>query len=199
VRRWRQRLGAKLVGGAVALPAVLGVAAAPAATHGDASGRITLPDLQIKVLTADISIGTNPSTGDRQLQFTHVTWDAGPGPFVIQPRYDGVTGRSSFVQDIFRMPRAGVWRLDHTVPVAVAGTFIAPSDYRLPLTRFTLNVANADGTPGRVVAVSPKTDYCINADTFVGGVPNTPSQTSPPQGNCTSRGACELVWEPPPP
>jgi hypothetical protein len=35
------------------------------------------------------------------------------------------------------------------------------------------------------VATSPKTDYCINGDTYVGGVPNTPSQTFIPQSNCS--------------
>ena len=64
------------------------------------------------------------------------------------------------------------------------GIFDPPIDYRFPLTRFTLNLANPDGTPGTLVAVSPKTDYCITADTYVGGVPHTPNQTSPPQGNC---------------
>ena len=37
-----------------------------------------------------------------------------------------------------------------------------------------------------MVAVSPKTDYCITADTYVGGVPHTPNQTSPPQDSCTN-------------
>jgi hypothetical protein len=166
----------------------LGVAVGHAPARS-AAVRLTLPDLRIKVPTGDISIGTNPGSGHRQLQFTHVTWDAGAGPFVIQPRYDGATGVSSFVQVLYRMPRPGVWTRDHTVPIAVAGTFEAPSDYRFPLTRFTLNVANANGTPGRQVAVSPKTDYCITGDTVVGGVPNTPSQTSPPQSNCTNPAA----------
>jgi hypothetical protein len=152
---------------------------------GAAAG-ITLPDLQILVPTGDISIGNNPVTQDRQLQFTHITWDAGAGPFAIQPHYNSSTGLSKFVQDIYDRIGPEKWTIDHTVPVAVNGTFDPPSDYRFPLTRFTLNVANPDGTPGAVVAVSPKTDYCITADTYVGGVPHTPNKTSPPQDNCTN-------------
>jgi len=146
---------------------------------------ITPPDLQILVPTSDMSIGTNPTTGDRQLQFTHITWDAGAGPFAIQPHYNLTTGVSTFAQVIYHSTRPGTWAIDHTVPLAVNGFFDPPSDYRYPLTRFTLNIANPDGSPGAVVAVSPKTDYCITADTYVGGVPYTPSQTSPPQVDCT--------------
>ena len=183
------RVWVMLASASLAVLVVLSVDAADRTPRAAAAAGITLPDLRLKVPVVDISIGTNPSTGHRQLQFTHVTWDGGAGPFVIQPRYDAATGVSGFVQDVYRMPHAGVWRLDHTFPIAVAGTFDAPSDYRFPLTRFTLNVANANGTPGRLVAASPKTDYCITGDAIVGGVPNTPSQTSPPQGNCTNPAA----------
>jgi hypothetical protein len=44
-----------------------------------------------------------------------------------------------------------------------------------------------------VVATSPKRDYCITGDTYVGGVPNTPNQTSPPQSDCTDPNA-PLGW-----
>ena len=37
---------------------------------------------------------------------------------------------------------------------------------------------NADGSVGSVVATSPKTDYCITGDTYVGGVPNAPGRPS---------------------
>jgi len=147
---------------------------------------VTPPDLQILVPTSAISIGTNPTTGDRQLQFTHITWDGGTGPFLIQPTYNKTTGMATFTQTIYDSSRPGAWAVDYKVPVVVPGTFDPPSDYRFPLTRFTLNVANPDGTPGAIVAVSPKTDYCITADTYVGGVPNTPSRTTPPQSDCVS-------------
>ncbi len=34
------------------------------------------------------------------------------------------------------------------------------------------------------MATSPKTDYCITADTYLGGVPNTPNSTYIPVQNC---------------
>jgi hypothetical protein len=154
---------------------------------------VTLPDMQMLVPTSDISIGTNPANGHQQLQFTHVTWDAGTGPFEIDPTYNAATGMASFAQAIYNSPSPGVWQFDHSVPLAVAGVFDAPSDYRFPLTSFTLNQVNPDGSAGPVVATSPKTDYCMTGDTYVGGVPNTPNQTYIPLGNCENPSA-PLGW-----
>lgn len=164
----------------------LALAVAPVGLQASSAAAVTLPDLQVKVPTSQISIGTNPSTGHRQLQFTHITWDAGAGPFEIDPTYDETTGTASFVQAIYNSPSPGTWQLDHTVPLPVTGVFDPPSFYQFPLTRFTLNQVNGDGSVGPVVATSPKTDFCITGDTKVGGVPNMPSTTSPPQSNCTS-------------
>ncbi len=155
-------------------------------TFTTSASNVTLPDMQIKVPTNDISIGTNGSTGDRQLQFTHITWDAGTGPFELDPTYNSSTGTATFTQAIYESTSPGHWTLDHKVPVAATGVWNQQtgSDYNFPLTKFTLNTVNADGSLGSVVATSPKTDYCITGDTFVGGVPNTPNQTSPNPNNC---------------
>jgi hypothetical protein len=50
-----------------------------------AAAPVTLPDLVIKVPTDLISIGADPSSGDRDLRFTHITADVGAGPFEIDP------------------------------------------------------------------------------------------------------------------
>ena len=141
--------------------------------------------MQIKVPTNAISIGTDSNTGHRQLQFTHITWDAGTGPFEIDPTYNPTTGTATWVQAIYKSTSPGKWTLDHTVPLSVTGVFDPPSDYQFPLTKFTLNNVNPDGSIGSLVATSPKTDYCITGDTYVGGVPNTPNTTFIPQSNCT--------------
>jgi hypothetical protein len=168
---------------AVAAAPIALVATSAAAARG--TFHVTLPDLQILVPTDAISIGTNSGTGNRQLQFTHITWDAGTGPFEIKPKYNHRTGVAKFVQTIFKSRTGSSWRPAYTVPLAATGVFDPPSDYRYPLTRFTLNSRNGDGSLGPIVAVSPKSDYCITADAFVGGVPNAPNNTSPPQSNCT--------------
>ena len=161
------------------------MAASLCAASPAGAATVTLPDMQIKVPTSLISIGADPVTGHRMLRFTHTTWDAGAGPFEIDPAYDSATGTATFVQSIYNSPSPGVWALDHTVPLPVTGVYDAPDDYQFPLTSFTLNTVNSDGSPGAVVATSPKTDYCITGDTYVGGVPNTPNQTFIPQGNCS--------------
>ena len=144
---------------------------------------VTLPDMQMEVPTSAISIGT--TGGTKQLRFTHITWDAGTGPFEIDPAYNAMTGTATFSQEIYNSPSAGVWAKDHSVPLPVTGVFDPPDNYQFPLTSFTLNQVNTDGSLGAVVATSPKKDYCITGDTFVGGVPNAPNSSFIPQNNCT--------------
>lgn len=154
---------------------------------------VTLPDMQIMVPVNNISIST--VSGVRQLQFTHDSADMGSGPFEIDPTFNQATGISSFVQQLYSSPSPGVWQKDHTVPVVLPsgnapngkpwGTYENTTDMVFPMTLFTLNQVNADGTPGAQVAVSPKSDYCLTGDTYIGGVPNTPNSTSPMQSNCS--------------
>lgn len=161
---------------------VIGVVVAPAPAS---AATVTLPDMKILVPTNSISIGIDPASGHKMLRYTHITEDAGTGPFEIDPIYHLATGISSFVQSIYSSSSPGVWALDHTVPLAVNGAFIPGDDYRFPLTKFTLNRVNGDGSIGVVAATSPKTDYCITGDNRIADVPNTPTQTYIPQSNCT--------------
>jgi Bacterial Ig domain/Lysyl oxidase len=170
---------------AIASAAVVATAGMPVVAPHAAAAPITLPDLRIFVPTDLISIGNDPSSGVRDLRFTHRTADVGAGPFELDPRYDPATGTSTFVQAVYNSPSPGVWRLDHTVPVAATGVWRPPSDYQFPLTRFTLNRINADGSVGGAVATSPKHDYCMTGDYRLSGVANTPDQTAISQGDCT--------------
>ena len=173
--------GVAMVGAlALAFGTLIGL---PLASAGAVTA-VTLPDLKIQVPRSLISIGTDPATSHPVLRYTHITWDAGAGPFEIDPRYNPATGTSTFVQALYNSPSPGVWSLDHTVPVPAIGVFSPPSDYQFPLTRFTLNKVNANGSIGSVVATSPKSDYCITGDNRVGGVANTPAQTFIPASNC---------------
>ena len=80
-----------------------------------------------------------------------------------------------------------MWTFDHSVPLPVTGVFDPPDDYQFPMTAFTLNQVNPDGSLGAVVATSPKKDYCITGDTCVGGVPNTPNSTFIPRATAPTR------------
>jgi hypothetical protein len=138
-----------------------------------------LPDMRIVVPTDLISIGLD-GNGHRELRFTHITADLGPGEFEIDPHYDARTGVSTFSQSLY--DRAG--KLAKRVPLATYGTWEPPSDYRYPLTSFTLNTVATGGALGGVVARSPKVDYCITGDTQVPGYKNPPGQTFIPDSNC---------------
>ncbi|WP_426518513.1 Ig-like domain-containing protein [Diaminobutyricibacter sp. McL0618] len=163
------------------------------AANSARAATLTLPDLRILVPTNLMSIAVDPVTHHRMLRYTHITEDAGTGPFEIDPTYDPATGLSTFVQTIYNSSSPGVWSVDHRVPVAVNGAFVNGSDYRFPLTKFTLNHLNSNGSIGAVAATSSKTDYCITGDNRVGDVPNTPTQTFIPASNCTDP-AKPLGW-----
>src|SRR5580704_3284308 len=130
----RMRRPAALLIVVVAVVAAPAIVVATSASAARAAYQVTLPDLQILVPTDDISIGNNPDTSDRQLQFTHITWDAGTGPFQIKPKYNHRTGTASFVQTIYKSRTGSSWKPAYTVRLAAAGVFDPPSDYRYPLT-----------------------------------------------------------------
>jgi hypothetical protein len=146
------------------------------------AGAIAYPDLQLLMPTGEISI--LHTGGTRTLEFTHVTWDAGAGPWEIRPSYNATTGISQGYQALYTSPSPGVWKFDHTVPIVGPMIWQPPSDYNFPLDRFWLYTVAPEGGLGTLVSTSPKVDFCMTSDTFVGGVPNTPNQNEYPSGEC---------------
>jgi hypothetical protein len=155
------------------------VALASASSGAATRARPLLPDLKLVVPTDLISIGPD-GNGHRELHFTHITADMGPGAFEIDPQYNAKTGVSSFRQALHRKDGSVAKR----VPLAVYGTWEPPSDYRYPLSSFTLNEVGPGNTVGAVVARSPKVDYCITGDVQVPGYPNPPASTFIDPSNC---------------
>ncbi len=135
--------------------------------------------MQLVMPTNLISIGLD-GNGHRELRFTHITADLGPGAFEIDPHYNAKTGVATFTQ-VLRRRNGSIAR---RVPLAAYGTWEPPSDYRFPLSGFTLNKAGPGGAAGAVVATSPKVDYCMTGDVQVPGYPNPPAQTAIPASNC---------------
>jgi hypothetical protein len=157
------------------LAGINGIGLGPAA----AAATVTPPDLVVRVPTDAISIGIDPGSGHRMLHFSHISSDVGAGPFEIDPAYNSATGTARFSQAIYRTTSPGHWTLDHRTPIAAIGVFHPPTDYDFPLNSFSLL-----NKSGRVVARSPKTDYCITGDYQLSGIAHTPNTTSPPQSNC---------------
>jgi hypothetical protein len=148
------------------------------------SAAIAYPDLQVLMPTKEISIVSTSTT--RTLEFSHITWDAGAGPLEIRPSYNSTTGISQGYQALYTMSSPGVWAFDHTVPIVGPMYWVPPSDYRFPLDKFWLYNAASGGGLGSLVAASPKVDFCMTSDVYVGGVPNTPTNNTYPGSACGS-------------
>jgi Domain of unknown function (DUF4082)/Bacterial Ig domain/Fibronectin type III domain/Lysyl oxidase len=161
-----------------------GPASSPSNAVTPSGESIAYPDLQLLMPTGEISIKSTSTT--RTLEFTHITWDAGEGPWELRPVYNSATGISQGYQALYTMPKPGEWKFSQTVPVVGPMIWVPPSDYRFPLDKFALYNVAAGGGIGTEVAPSPKVDFCMTSDTLVGGVPNTPSNNIYHVRNCES-------------
>jgi hypothetical protein len=145
-------------------------------------GAIAYPDLQVLMPTGDIAVVQDGSA--RTLEFTHISEDAGAGPWELRPVYNPETGISQGYQALYTMPSPGVWKYAYSVPTAGPMIWSPPVDYTFPLDKFWLYNTATGGGPGTVVATSPKVQFCMTSDTYVGGVPNTPVDNEYPGSNC---------------
>jgi hypothetical protein len=132
--------------------------------------------------TEDISI--MKKNGQKLLEFTHITEDAGAGPLEMRPSYNATTGISQGYQALYTMPSPGVWKFAKTAPIVGPMIWTPPSDYNFPLDKFWLYNLNSGGGPGSIVAASSKDLFCMTSDVYVGGVPNTPNENEYPSGAC---------------
>jgi hypothetical protein len=173
---------AAVLGTVVMVFALMATLLMASTAHG---ATVAYPDLQVQVPSAEISIG-HPTAGARALQFSHVTWNAGAGPFELRPQYNSSSGMAQGVQALYDSAGGAHWTFDHTVPVVGPMVWEPPSDYRFPLTKFWLYRVASGGGVGSLVATSPKVDFCITPDQYVGGVPNTPPSTAYSPSNCGS-------------
>jgi hypothetical protein len=179
----RRVLGTKAVSRMTVLTVVCGAYCGLAGSAQAAT--IAYPDLQVQVPTSVISIG-HPTQSTKSLQFTHITWNAGAGPLEIRPSYNPATGISQGFQALYSSSGSGTWTFNQTVPIVAPMIWTPPSDYRFQLTKFWLYNVAAGGGIGSLVATSPKVDFCITPDIYVGGVPNTPPSPAYAQYDCTS-------------
>jgi hypothetical protein len=144
---------------------------------------IAYPNLRVEVPTDGFSIST-PTTSVRTLNFSHITWNAGAGPLEIRPQYNPATGTAMATQALYTLTGPSAWSFVKNVPIVKSMVWEPPSDYRFPLTGFGLYTVGSGGGIGSLVASSPKVDFCMTPDTYVGGVPNTTTDPSPSIGDC---------------
>ena len=125
---------------------------------------MNFPDLSDIIPPGQISIvgtGTN-----RMFQYTHDTFNGGSGPLEILPIYHSASGNYQGYQHVYTFS-ANQWTLVRTVPVAGAFVFdAAHGHFHFPFASYGLYASKPDGSIGDVIALSPKTGFCI-ADSFI--------------------------------
>jgi hypothetical protein len=123
------------------------------------------PDLQTIIPTNSFSIVQTPE--GREFRYTHLVYNAGPGPLQIQPEYNAASGTYLGTQQIFTHDAAVNWALAATARVADSFYFHAEhGHFHFPLASFGLYAVAPDGGPGAPVAPSPKNGFCI-ADSYI--------------------------------
>lgn len=172
---WIKRICAACAAAALAIvvPAVSGPVA-----HAAPAPTLEPPNLQTIVPTNSFSVVDD--NGVREFRYTHLIYDAGPGPLEIQPSYDSASGQYHGTQLIYAKDSSGNWTLAQSVRVPDIFVYHAEhGHFHFPMASFGLYAVAPDGSPGAVVAMSPKVGFCIddsyiydstipNSGTFIG-------------------------------
>jgi hypothetical protein len=140
-------------------------ASVPAFTATGTPPILLFPDLRDIIPPGGISIVGAGSS--RVFQYTHDTFNGGPGPLVIQPLFNSASGNYQGTQYIYSQNSSGVWSLSSQIPLA--GVFIFDSDhghFHFPFVTYGLYTVAANGGPGTPVVTSGKISFCIN-DSFI--------------------------------
>ncbi len=147
---------------------------------------IAYPDLLMTIPTNSISI-VHPTSTTRVLDYTHVTWNAGAGPWELRPNYNASTRIATMSQALYTATGPGQWAYVSSVPVVIPMAYDAAlSKYTFPLGAFGLYSVATNGGVGNLVSASPKTQFCMTEDVYVGGVPNPSAVDGYPAINCAS-------------
>jgi hypothetical protein len=148
----------------VLIVAAAGAAQAPAAFAAPA-GTPHYPDLQTVIPTTALSVAQGAD--GREFRYTHLVFNAGPGPLQIQPQYNGASGNYQGEQRIYTHNASNQWSLASSVRVPDPFVFhAAHGHFHFPLAAFGLYAVAADGGIGAPVAVSPKNGFCID-DSYI--------------------------------
>jgi hypothetical protein len=130
------------------------------------SSSLLYPDLHVIIPGDKISIEGTGST--RQIQYTHDTFNAGPGPLVIQPALNSASGNYQGSQYIYSYSPEDGWSRNDQIPVA--GAFVFHSEhghFHFPLVSFGLyDTSGPNGGPGNPIAISGKIGFCIS-DSYI--------------------------------
>lgn len=126
---------------------------------------IAHPDL-ISVIPTDGFGITHPTASTKELDYTHIVYNAGAGPLDVQPTdYDPTTNLATGVQRLYGYDTDGTRVLVSTHTATDQFFYhIAHGHYHFPLSTFGLYGTTANGSIGSPVAVSPKNGFCLGDD-----------------------------------
>ena len=147
------------------LAAVLAALLLPRAALANPAGELHPPNLQTVIRTNQFSIAGTVDA--RELRYTHLVYNAGPGPLEIQPSYSSASGNYTGQQQLYTHDASNRWSLVSTRAVPDAFVFHAEhGHFHFPLAAFGLYAVAADGGIGAPVALSPKVGFCIS-DSYI--------------------------------
>jgi hypothetical protein len=173
---------ASLATAALAVLAVTTLAAGGA--QANPAGTTHYPDLQTVIPTDAFSVVQG--TAGREFRYTHLVYNAGPGPLEIQPQYSETSGNYLGQQLLFTHSASNVWSQVSQTPVADAFVFhAAHGHFHFPLASFGLYAVDSSGNPGAPVTLSPKNGFCIS-DSYIYNSTVTHAGVFPgSQGSCS--------------
>ncbi len=128
------------------------------------SSAILLPDLTDIIPSSSFTVtGTGAS---RQFSYTHLTFNGGSGPLVIQPEYHQASGNYLGTQYLYTF-NAGSWTLSQQTPVGGAFVFhAAHGHFHYPFSTYGIYAVAPNGGIGAPVVLSSKIGFCI-ADSYI--------------------------------
>jgi hypothetical protein len=144
---------------------LLVLAALPAGAWANPAGTTHYPDLQTVIPTNAFSVING--TDGREFRYTHLVYNAGPGPLEIQPTYSQSSGNYTGQQELFTHNASNQWSMVGQTRVADPFVFhAAHGHFHFPLASFGLYQVNPDNSFGAPVALSPKNGFCIS-DSYI--------------------------------
>jgi hypothetical protein len=145
---------------------VTGLAAVlPHMAAAGGAGTIAYPDLISVIPTNGFGI-MHPTPATKELDYTHIVYNAGAGPLDVQPtNFNATTDLATAVQRLFAYDANGVRTVGSTHTAADQFFYhVAHGHYHFPLASFGLYAVAPDGSIGTPVAVSPKNGFCLGDD-----------------------------------
>jgi hypothetical protein len=148
----------------VSLIIAVGAVQAPGALAAPA-GTTHYPDLQTVIPTTAFSVVQG--TDGREFRYTHLVYNAGPGPLEVQPQYSSASGSYQGQQKLYTHDASNQWSLVSSVRVPDAFVFhAAHGHFHFPLAAFGLYAVAPGGGVGAPVTISPKNGFCID-DSYI--------------------------------